>query len=49
MLNMIKSAICAIVATKLDRVSISFDEVEEIYESGLYPEINAEIDYIIHG
>ena len=46
---MIEYAICAIVACKLGRVSVSLDEVEMIYESGQYPEINAEIDYILHG
>ena len=41
------NAVCAIVATRLNRASITIDEVDKIYESGNYPEINAEIDYIL--
>ena len=43
----ILSAICAVVACKLGRRHVTVDEVDAIYSSGEYPEINAEIDYIL--
>ena len=43
----ILSAICAIVACKLGKSYLTVDELEEIYASGKYPEINVEIDYIL--
>ena len=45
--NEVLSAICAIVACKLGRSHVSVDEVDAIYNSEEYPEINAEIDYIL--
>ena len=45
--NNILSSICAIVASKLGKSHVTFDEVEALYSSGEYPEINAEIDYIL--
>ena len=45
--NAILSAICAVVACKLGRSHVTVDEVDVIYSSGEYPEINAEIDYIL--
>ncbi len=43
----ILASIQAIVATMLGRVSVTWDEVEEIYASGEYPKINEAIDYIV--
>lgn len=45
--NTILSAICAVVACKLGRSHVTVYEVDAIYSSGEYPEINAEIDYIL--
>ena len=45
--NAILSAICAIVACKLGRSHVTVAEADAIYSSGEYPEINAEIDYIL--
>lgn len=47
--NEVLSAICTIVACKLGRSHVSVAEVEAVYGSGEYPEINAEIDYILNG
>lgn len=41
------ASIRMIVASMLGRVSVTWDEVEEIYASGEHPEINETIDYII--
>lgn len=38
-----------IVAIKLNRVDITWEEVEKIYASGEYPDINKEIHYILYG
>ena len=43
----ILSNICAIVAIKLGKSYVTIDEVDAIYSSRKYPEINAEIDYIL--
>ena len=45
--NNILSSICAIVAIKLGKNHVTIDEVDAIYSSRKYPEINAEIDYIL--
>lgn len=45
--NAVMSAICAIVACKLGKSRVTVDEVDAIYNSEKYPEINAEIDYIL--
>lgn len=45
--NEVLSAICAIVACKLGRSHVTVDEIDAIYNSEKYPEINAEIDYIL--
>lgn len=42
----IYNAIQTLVAIKLNKVSVSWEEVEEIYACE-YPEINEAIDYII--
>lgn len=47
--NKILNAICVLVALKLGRNHVSIAEVDAIYDSGEYPEINSEIDYIIYG
>lgn len=49
MVEQILAMVQNIVTVKLNRVSVSWGEVEEIYASGKYPEINAEIDYIVDG
>ncbi len=38
-----------IVASKLNRVSVTWEEVESLYESNQRPDINADIDYILGG
>ena len=43
----IMSNICAIVAIKLGKSHVTFDEVDALYSSGERPDINAEIDYIL--
>ena len=45
--QMIKRALCVIVAQMMGLPSISFDEVERIYESGNRPDIIRAIDDII--
>ena len=45
--NEVLSAICALVACQLGSCHVSVDEVDAIYNSEEYPEINAEIDYIL--
>ncbi len=46
-IQVIYRAIQNIVAINLNKVSVSWEEVEDLYASGKYPEINAEIDYIL--
>lgn len=41
--------IMIMVACKLGKASVTWSEVEAVYASGEYPEINADIDYIIEG
>ncbi len=43
----VMNAIQTFVAMKLNRPSVTWEEVEEIYDSGEYPEINETIDYIL--
>ena len=45
--NEVLSAICVIVACKLGRCHVSVDGVDAIYSGEGYPEISAEIDYIL--
>lgn len=45
----VRNAMCWMVAALLGRVSVTWDEVEDIYFSGDYPAINANINYIITG
>lgn len=48
-INAIIEAICIVVANGLNKSSVTWDEVERVYASGEYPEINANIDYILNG
>ena len=43
----ILSNICAIVAIQLGKNHVTINEVDALYISRKYPEINAEIDYIL--
>lgn len=45
--GLIYATIASYVAIVLNRHEVTWAEVEEIYASGKYPEINATIDYII--
>lgn len=42
-------AIRFIVADKLHKADVTWEEVEQIYAAGDHPDINAEIDYILNG
>lgn len=48
-INAIIEAICIITANGLKKASVTWEEVEQVYASGEYPEINASIDYIVKG
>lgn len=45
----IKSAIIMVGKIVLNRASLSWDELEELYSSEEYPDLNREIDYILNG
>lgn len=48
-INAIIQAICIVTANGLNKASVTWEEVEQVYASGEYPEINKEINYILYG